>query len=135
MKSEKKKNNVQSGLQWRGRIWLEGSDGTFLGYGRVVLLERIREHGSLAQAARSMEMSYKHAWDLLASMNRQAGCRLVETSRGGKSGGGARLTPAGEQAIVIFRRYHERFQKILQEMGVELGEMLNEENIFCSYIQ
>ena len=86
-------------LQWRGRIWLEGADGTFLGHGRVVLLERIKEHGSISQAARSMEMSYKHAWDLLDSMNRQAGCKLVETARGGKSGGGATLTPAGEKAI------------------------------------
>ncbi len=129
MKDKTTQDKVKCGLQWRGRLWLEGEEGTFLGYGRVVLLEGIRESGSLAQAARSMEMSYKHAWDLLASMNRQAGCKLVETSRGGKSGGGARLTPAGEQAIVIFRRYHGRFQEVLQEMSAELGEMLSEENM------
>lgn len=122
MKNNTAQDKVKSGLQWRGRLWLEGEEGTFLGYGRVVLLEQIKESGSLAQAARSMEMSYKHAWDLLASMNRQAGCKLVETSRGGKSGGGARLTPAGEQAIVIFLRYHGRFQEVLQEMSAELGE-------------
>jgi molybdate transport system regulatory protein len=127
MKNNTAQDKVKSGLQWRGRLWLEGEEGTFLGYGRVVLLERIKESGSLAQAARSMEMSYKHAWDLLASMNRQAGCKLVETSRGGKSGGGARLTPAGEQAIVIFRRYHGRFQEVLQEMSAELGEAMGHE--------
>jgi molybdate transport system regulatory protein len=125
------KNNIPqdkgiSGLKWRGRLWLEGEEGTFLGYGRVVLLERIREYGSLAQAARSMEMSYKHAWDLLASMNRQAGGKLVETSRGGKSGGGARLTPAGERAIAVFWEYHARFQDVLQEMTAKLGEALAE---------
>lgn len=120
-------NKVKSGLQWRGRIWLEGSDGTFLGHGRVVLLERIKEHGSLSQAARSMEMSYKHAWDLLDSINRQAGCRLVETTRGGKSGGGAMLTPAGEKAIAIFWHYHGRFQELLQEMTVSMEEKLCEE--------
>jgi len=118
------KKNVASGLQWRGRIWLEGTDGTFLGHGRVVLLERIKEHGSLSQAARSMEMSYKHAWDLLGSMNRQAGCILVETTRGGKCGGGARLTPAGEKAIAIFWHYHGRFQNLLQEMSAEFEASL-----------
>lgn len=123
------KNNIsqdkgKAGLKWRGRLWLEGEEGTFLGYGRVVLLERIREHGSLAQAARSMEMSYKHAWDLLDSMNRQAGCKLVETSRGGKSGGGARITPAGERAIAVFWQYHTQFQEVLQEMTAKLGEAL-----------
>ncbi len=131
MKKNMTQNKVKSGLQWRGRIWLEGPDGTFLGHGRVVLLERIKEHGSLSQAAKSMEMSYKHAWDLLGSMNRQAGCRLVETTRGGKSGGGATLTPAGEKAIAIFWHYHGRFQEILQEMTVQLEETLSEENIFC----
>ncbi|MBU4235533.1 MAG: LysR family transcriptional regulator [Proteobacteria bacterium] len=120
-------DKVKSGLQWRGRIWLEGTDGTFLGHGRVVLLERIKEHGSLSQAAKSMEMSYKHAWDLLGSMNRQAGCRLVETTRGGKSGGGATLTPAGEKAIVIFWYYHGRFQDVLKEMTAEFAENLCEE--------
>jgi len=124
---EKHGQTTGPGLQWRGRIWLEGCDGTFLGFGRVVLLERIKEHGSLSQAARSMEMSYKHAWDLLDSMNRQAGCRLVETTRGGKSGGGARLTPAGEKAIVIFWRYHGRFQGLLREMTTQLEEILCQE--------
>ena len=126
MKNNTSQDKGKSGLKWRGRLWLEGEEGTFLGYGRVVLLERIREFGSLAKAARSMEMSYKHAWDLLASMNRQAGGKLVETSRGGKSGGGARLTPAGERAIVVFWQYHTRFQEVLQEMTAKLGEALGE---------
>ena len=124
MKDNTMQNKVKSGLQWRGRLWLEGDEGTFLGYGRVVLLERIREFGSLAQAARSMEMSYKHAWDLLDSMNRQAGGKLVETSRGGKNGGGARLTPTGEKAIAVFWQYHAQFQAVLQEMTTKLGEAL-----------
>jgi molybdate transport system regulatory protein len=71
---------------WRGWLWLNGPEGTFLGYGRIVLLERIEELGSISKAARSMEMSYKHAWDLLDSMNRQVSDKLLETFRGGKKG-------------------------------------------------
>lgn len=112
------------GWRWRGRLWLEGDEGTFLGYGRVVLLERIADCGSISQAAKSMEMSYKHAWDLLDSMNRQAGCKLVETIRGGKAGGGARLTPAGQQAIALFREFHEEFQLIMQAMSSRLAGLL-----------
>lgn len=108
-------------FHWRGRVWLEGVEGTFLGYGRVVLLERIRDYGSISQAAKSMEMSYKHAWDLLESMNRQAGGKLVETCRGGKQGGGAKLTPAGVKAIALFRYYHARFQEMLSEMDQVLN--------------
>lgn len=123
MKNNTSQNKEKSGLKWRGRLWLEGEEGTFLGYGRVVLLERIREHGSIAKAAKSMEMSYKHAWDLLESMTRQAGCSLVATVRGGKGGGGAVLTPAGEKAIAVFWHYHARFQNVLQEMTAKLEDV------------
>ena len=30
---------------FRGRVWIDGTEGTFIGYGRVVLLERIEEYG------------------------------------------------------------------------------------------
>lgn len=126
MKNNTGQGKTEDALKWRGRLWLEGQEGTFLGYGRVVLLERIKELGSIAKAAKSMEMSYKHAWDLIESMNRQAGCKLVATSRGGKSGGGARLTPVGEKAIAVFRQYHAQFQAVLQEMTAELGGVLGE---------
>ncbi|HIJ79535.1 MAG: winged helix-turn-helix domain-containing protein [Desulfobulbaceae bacterium] len=120
--NKKHPGDQAASFSWRGRLWLTGSEGTFLGYGRVVLLERIGEHGSISEAARSMEMSYRHAWDLLASMNRQAGAKLVETSRGGKNGGGARLTAVGEEAVRIFWKYHGRFNELLKEMTAEMAK-------------
>jgi molybdate transport system regulatory protein len=97
----KKKSEQQ--YRVRGKLWIEGPQGTYLGYGRVVLLERIRKHGSISAAARSMKMSYRHAWDLVDSMNRQARSPLVLTNTGGKGGGGTRLTETGEQAVIAFR--------------------------------
>jgi len=98
-----------------GRVWIDGPEGTFLGFGRVVLLERIAEHGSISAAARSMNMSYRHAWDLVASMNRQAPAPLVRGARGGKGGGGARLTAAGRKAIEVFRAAWDDFKKFEKE--------------------
>ncbi|HFC98799.1 MAG TPA: LysR family transcriptional regulator [Thermosulfurimonas dismutans] len=103
------------GLRVRGKIWIEGPEGTFLGYGRMVLLERIREYGSISAAARSMNMSYKHAWDLVESMNRQAGKPLVETTVGGKGGGGARLTPEGEKWLALFRKLLKHLETFLEK--------------------
>lgn len=106
----------KDGYAIKGRIWIDGPDGeTFLGFGRVMLLQRIAEYGSISQAARSMEMSYKHAWDLVDSMNRNAGRILVETSTGGKGGGGARLTDAGREAIRTFWELYERFRGFLNQ--------------------
>lgn len=99
----------------RGRVWIDGPLGTFLGYGRIVLLERIREHGSITRAAKSMEISYRHAWELVDSMNMQADTPLVESATGGKGGGGARLTEAGENAVSLFWKLYEDFQNFLKK--------------------
>jgi len=105
-----------------GRIWIEGPEGTFLGYGRVTLLERIRQHGSISAAARSMQMSYLRAWKLVDSMNRQGRQPLVEKSTGGRGGGGARLTETGERSIELFWSAYRDFQQFLQQRSGPLRE-------------
>lgn len=103
----------------RGRIWIEGPEGTFLGYGRVVLLERIRDYGSISAAARSMGISYRHAWKLVESMNSQSAKPVIEKTTGGKGGGGAILTEAGERAIEMFWSVYREFKAFLTEHHVE----------------
>jgi len=98
----------------RGRLWIDGAAGTFLGYGRIILLERIREYGSISKAAWSMKMSYRHAWEVVDSINGQAPKPLVETATGGRGGGGARLTDEGEKAIALFWELYRDFQKYLE---------------------
>lgn len=60
-----------------------------------------------------MEMFYRHAWELVDSMNRQAGRPLVEAATGGRGGGGARLTEKGEEAIALFWMLYQDFQVFL----------------------
>ena len=105
----------------RGRVWIDGTGGTFLGHGRVVLLERIREYGSITKAAKSMEMSYRRAWDLVDSMNRQAKRPFVELATGGKGGGGARVTEEGEHAVQLFWKFSEDFQRFLEKEQQKLS--------------
>jgi molybdate transport system regulatory protein len=99
---------------FRGRVWIDGPEGTFVGYGRVVLLERIIEHGSITKAAKSMKMAYRHAWDLVDSMNRQARVPFVELTTGGKGGGGAHVTEAGRRAIKVFWQFHDDLEAFLK---------------------
>ncbi len=106
-----------AGLQIKGRLWLEKEGRTFLSWGRVVLLERIRETGSIAAAARSMGMAYSHAWSLVAEMNRLAGQDLVGRVFGGRAGGRAWLTPAGEAAVADFWRLVAGFREWLQDQS------------------
>jgi molybdate transport system regulatory protein len=75
-----------------------------LGHGKMELLEHIRETGSISAAGRAMDMSYRRAWLLVSEMNRMFNEQVVESQRGGQKGGGAALTPFGEELLERFRR-------------------------------
>jgi molybdate transport system regulatory protein len=74
-----------------------------IGPGKVVLLEAIRDTGSISQAGRSLGMSYRRAWLLVDDMNQCFREPVVTAQPGGSQGGGAALTTFGEQLIQKFR--------------------------------
>ena len=93
----------KTGQEIKFRLWVFQGSEKFLGVGRIELMELIDETGSIAGAARRMKMSYRQAWQMVRDMNRQAGKPFVEKQLGGKSGGGAVVTSAGQEAIRYFR--------------------------------
>jgi molybdate transport system regulatory protein len=97
----------------RLRIRIVFGTDAMLGPGKADLLEHIRETGSIAAAGRAMSMSYKRAWLLVEEMNRAFREPLVESTRGGPQGGGARLTEAGEAVLVHYRKLED----IMAEAG------------------
>ena len=74
-----------------------------LGPGKGRLLQEIEQAGSISGAARRMGMSYKRAWDLVADLNRLFKHPVVQTSFGGAKGGGASLTPFGQEVLAHYR--------------------------------
>jgi len=104
-----------------GRIWIEISGEKILGHGRIELLERIQQSGSIRQAALQMKMSYKQAWDLINHMNTHFKSPLVNSHRGGKGGGNAMLTAEGLRVIAEFHRLQEKFKEFLKENSAEMG--------------
>jgi molybdate transport system regulatory protein len=75
-----------------------------IGPGKADLLAGIDATGSIAGAGRAMGMSYKRAWYLVETMNRCFKRPLVEASKGGRAGGGARLTELGHEVLARYRR-------------------------------
>lgn len=102
-------------LKLTGRIWLETGDGPVLGSGRVELLERIQQSGSLRQAALQMKMSYRQAWQLIEHMNTHLDAPVVVLHRGGKGGGKAEVTEKGQKAIEQFHLFQQKFREFLAE--------------------
>ena len=87
-----------------------------MGWGRVRLLERIGRLGSIAAAARSMQMGYRNAWLEVETMNRLAPAPLVEKTAGGVGGGYARLTEEGRRVTSEYRELRARFQGFLKQV-------------------
>ena len=103
----------------RLRIYL-GEDERKLGPGKIQLLEAIREHGSISAAARSMGMAYRHAWELVDDLNCCFQSPVVAASTGGRAGGGAEITPFGEELI---RRFHAMERATRRAIGRDLDAL------------
>ena len=80
-------------------------------------------HRSLRAAAASMEMAYSKAWRIIHEAEEGFGFRLLDSTIGGRHGGGASLTPEAEQLLADYRRFEAdifaysqaRFQEIFPQ--------------------
>ena len=93
----------------------------YLGPGRVALLEGIEKEGSISEAAKSLGMSYRKAWQLVKNMNDLSSEPLVEKKLGGAKGGGTKLTKAGRAAIRKFRLLQEKVESFARKHGDNIG--------------
>jgi len=101
-------------------VWVAAEDGHFLGLGRVQLLEHIKNTGSITHAAKAMKMSYRQAWQMVEDMNEMANKPLVEKILGGKKGGGATVTKAGEKAIALFYEIEKDIFKLSNKLSMKI---------------
>jgi molybdate transport system regulatory protein len=105
-------------LKADGRFWLTLDGRNFLGRGRVELLLRIRETGSISKAAKAMKMSYKAAWDAVDSMNASWQAALVESGPTG-----SRLTADAERLIESFQDAEAKHAAFMLTLTDELSPM------------
>lgn len=96
-------------------IRIDFDDDGRLGPGKILLLERIAEHGSISAAGRSMGMSYKRAWELVSEINRNFSLPLVELQTGGRGGGGAALTAFGKELITHYRAIERKARRAVSK--------------------
>ena len=90
----------------RPRIYM--GDSIAIGPGKMDLLRQVGEMRSIAAAARALGIPYKRAWSLIDSLNQGFGRPLVETSTGGKGGGGSALTQLGQQLVDCYAALEHR---------------------------
>ena len=74
-----------------------------IGPGKADVLQGIAQTGSIAESGRRLGMSYQRVWSLVDALNHAFTEPLVVKQRGGRTGGGAQLTPMGVQVLQIYR--------------------------------
>jgi molybdate transport system regulatory protein len=81
-------------------------------------LEQIEKEKSISKAAEKLGMSYRYVWSYLQRIRKALGEPVVETFRGGKSGGGgARLTRLGESLLEEYKHVEDRLSKALASVN------------------
>ena len=104
-----------SNIRCRSRFRIMSGDLIALGPGKVDLLESIDNMGSISEAARQINISYRRAWDMVDTMNQCFSEPLVERVTGGKGGGGATLTSLGKRIVKIYRNMEKKASMATQE--------------------
>ncbi len=84
-------------------IRIDFGPDTRVGPGKIALLEAIAARGSISAGARSLDMSYRRAWELIEELNGIFGHPVVEPKTGGRKGGGATLTALGLSLVTRYR--------------------------------
>jgi molybdate transport system regulatory protein len=119
-----KSKNQRARASVRPRLRVMIGDEIALGPGRVDLLELIEQTGSLRAAAERMGVSYMRAWNLIKYTNRCFREPMVEVVRGGRTGGGAKLTDAGRRAHILYRRMEKECHSAMRSSWADMRKLL-----------
>jgi len=98
------------------KVWLEKDDRVLFGEGRKQLLQAVEDYGSLAQAAKKMNMSYRAAWGRLKASEDRLGFPLAEKDIEQGKRGGLHLTSKGKALL-------DQYKNIYQAMELLVGEL------------
>lgn len=107
----------------RMKLWVEINGENAFGYGSAALLRGVLDHGSLAGAAKHLNMSYRAAWGRIQKIETRLGRPMLEKRGGNKAG--YTLTDFGLQCLEAYtainavlnevadREFADRFSPIL----------------------
>lgn len=95
------------------------TDAKCFGPGVAQLLHAVQELHSLRAAALSMDMAYSKAWTIIKNSEKALGFSLLDSTTGGKGGGGAALTLEGARLLRAYdtfcSRLHDAADQLFQE--------------------
>lgn len=103
-------------MEAKTKVWLAEDGKPLIGEGKVELLKAIDEERSLRKACMKMDISYKHAWNVLNKINERLGKDVVTTVRGGKNQG-TFLTNEGRKLIKEYEMNRDFINNTMEDEG------------------
>ncbi len=100
-------------MEIKSKLWIEIKGKPVFGRGRRFLLEAIDKYGSINQAAKEINISYRKAWGYIKAMEERLGIKLIERQTGGKHGGGAVLTKDAKEFLKKYEQMEEGIKEIV----------------------
>jgi len=97
------------------KVWIERRGKHIMGEGGAALLRAVQKEGSINRAAQACGLSYRRAWAMIRVLEKSAGTKIVESSIGGRTGGGSSITPFGKSLLRTYEKLSERARNVLKE--------------------
>ena len=100
------------------KVWIEYKDKPLIGKGGAEILEAVNKESSISKAAKNLGMSYRYVWNYLKEIQETLENPILETYKGGKSGGGgAKLTDLGINLLAEYKQVERYMDKFLLSSG------------------
>ena len=106
----------------KGKIIIESESGVRINSRVIDLLRTVRYTGSLNTAAKTLEISYSHAWYTVFKINCLFNSPLIIATRGGRGGGQAVLTEKGNRLIEQYDEIKINLNAYLQKLDMVFVE-------------
>jgi molybdate transport system regulatory protein len=78
-------------------------------------LAAVEKTGTIREGGRVVGWSYRTCLNRLRRMERVLGAPILVTTRGGRTGGGARLTPEARQLVTVFTRWQREVERLTRK--------------------
>ncbi|MDX2321842.1 MAG: TOBE domain-containing protein [Moritella sp.] len=115
-------------MDLKALLTISVADKVFANPKRIALLQQIQACGSISQGAKLAGMSYKTAWDSVKDMNTRLPDPVVNSEKGGKGGGGAKLTAFGERLLQMYAltdQMQDMVLAALQNQTIPMNSLLD----------
>ena len=127
--AEQKQYLFSSDTKVRSKVWFESAGTHIFGRGLATLLENIDHLGTLQEAAKAANMSYRYAWSLIHAAEDHLGKKIVLRYSGGREGGHSALSAQGRHLLDVFKKLNNEVANFTNE---RFGELYNKEKVNAS---